>query len=371
VKLTIKLKLQPSAPQAAALRHTLEVANQAANEISRLAWEAQTFEQFALHKLCYQRIRHQFSLSAQMTVRLIAKVAAAYQRDRQMKHCFRALGAIAFDDRILRYGSDFVSLWTTEGRQAILFACAKHDLNRLATRQGESDLCYRRGKWFLFATIEVAAPPPEAPQGVLGIDLGIVNLATDSDGEAFSGKAVKAVRHRHTRLRTRLQTKGTKSSRRRLKKLAGKERRFAQQVNHTISKRIVRKAQCTKRAIALEDLKGIRARIKARKPQRRTLHSWSFGQLRDFIEYKAKLAGVVVVAVDPRNTSRECPRCGHTAKENRPEQARFSCQSCGYAAPADYIAATNVRGRAAIDQPHVSDLGYKPRSARDDYAYSA
>jgi IS605 OrfB family transposase len=123
-------------------------------------------------------------------------------------------------------------------------------------------------------------------------------------------------------------------------------------INHRTSKEIVRKAQDTRRGISLEDLKGIRARVTARKSQRRTVHSWSFAQLRQFIEYKAKLYGVPTRVVDPRNTSRTCPECGHVDKHNRPTRDRFTCVSCSFAGEADTVAAENIR-RAAVNQPDV------------------
>jgi putative transposase len=121
-------------------------------------------------------------------------------------------------------------------------------------------------------------------------------------------------------------------------------------VNHTISKRIVETAERTKRAISLEDLKGIRTRVRARRQQRTQLHRWSFAQRRCFIDYKARRAGVRVVLVDPRNTSRRCPACGYTDKANRPNQSTFCCVSCGCAGHADTIAAGNIRalGRAVV-----------------------
>src|SRR6185295_11004793 len=159
----------------------------------------------------------------------------------------------------------------------------------------------------------------------------------DSDGEMHSGKAIKNVRYRHRRLRNKLQRKSTKGSHRRLTRLSGQERRFAKHVNHCLSKRIVAKAERTKRAIALEDLTHIRTRARARRSQRATLHSWAFAQLRAFISYKAQLHGVMVHFVDPRNTSRTCPNpvCGHCCRENRKTQACFVCTSCGFAGPAD------------------------------------
>jgi IS605 OrfB family transposase len=226
----------------------------------------------------------------------------------------------------------------------------------LRTRQGEADLCYCNGDWYLLATCDVPEAEMQVVEDVLGVDLGVTNLATDSDGTIYSGRMVNHVRYRHRRLHTKLQKKGTKAARR-LKRLAGQERRFARDVNHTISKRIVEQAERTKRGIALEDLQGIRTRVRARRSQRAQLQSWSFHQLRGFIAYKAQRAGIPVTAVDPRNTSRRCPCCGYTDKANRPHQATFCCTSCGCAGHADVIAAQNMRvlGRATVMQPHVSE----------------
>jgi putative transposase len=120
-------------------------------------------------------------------------------------------------------------------------------------------------------------------------------------------------------------------------------------VNHCIAKRIVTEAERTGRGIALEDLTGIRARVRLRKPQRVTLHSWAFAQLGHYIAYKAALAGVAVVHVDPAYTSRMCSSCGHASKKNRPDQATFRCTSCGFAEHADVNAARNIAARGAAD----------------------
>jgi putative transposase len=124
-------------------------------------------------------------------------------------------------------------------------------------------------------------------------------------------------------------------------------------VNHVIAKQLVRWAERTGRGTAHEDLKGIRGRIRARRPQRGALHCWAFAQRGELILYKSALAGVAVVQVDPRNTSRTCPRCGHTSKRNRPSQARFRCVACGHNGHADDIAAGNIAGRAAVNRPNV------------------
>jgi putative transposase len=266
-------------------------------------------------------------------------------------------GAIAYDDRVLnwRLKTQTVSIWTLHGRQSIPFVTGARQLKSLETRQGETDLAYIRGEFYLFFVYNVDELEPVNIEGVLGVDLGVTNIAVTSDGDVMPGRTVNNVRHRHRRLRKKLQSKGTKSTHRRLKRLSGKERRFARDVNHQISKRIVATAQGTGRMIALEDLKGIRARITVRRSQRATLHSWSFHQLRTFIEYKAQLAGIPVVTVDPKNTSRTCPCCGYIDKANRPSQFTFSCVRCGFSGLADHIAAENIR-RAAISLPYVSDM---------------
>jgi len=356
MKLIAQVKLQPNEEQAQSLKETVERANAAANFVSDIAWQQRTFRQYDLHKIVYYDVRSKFGLSAQMTVRIVAKVADAYKLDKKTKRTFKPLGSIAYDDRILSWNTEkrIVSLWTLGGRVKLTFVAGVRQLELLKTRHGEADLVYRNGEFFLYQTCDGDEPPAGDIDGFLGVDMGVVNIAVDSAGEVYQGKTIKAVRHRHRKLRSKLQAKGTKSSRRRLKKLAGKERRFATWTNHNISKRIVEKAKCTGQGIAIEELGGIRDRIQARRPQRATLHSWAFSQLRGFIEYKSKLAGIPVVAVDPRNTSRLCPCCGCIDKANRKTQASFLCIVCGHSGPADYIAAENIR-RAAVTQPYVSD----------------
>ena len=359
MKLIAQLKLQPTPEQADALTRTLETANAACDYISTVAWETRTFGKFALQRLCYQNVREQFGLSSQMVIRALARVGDAYKLDKQTKRTFRPLASIAYDDRILSFALPdlSVSIWTLDGRQAIPFVCGERQRALLQTRQGESDLLFHRGEWYLLVTCEVLEPAPRDVDDVLGVDLGVTNIASDSDGTIHSSRMMNKVRYRHRRLRTKLQRLGTKAARQRLKQLAGQERRFAKDVNHTISKRIVATAERTKRGIALENLKNIRTRVRARKSQRTVLHSWSFFQLQATIGYKAQRAGIPVVVVDPRNTSRRCPACGHVDKANRLHQSTFRCVSCDCAGHADTIAAENIRvlGRAAVMQPHVSE----------------
>ncbi len=138
-----------------------------------------------------------------------------------------------------------------------------------------------------------------------------------------------------------------------------KEARFRRHQNHVISKAIVESAMRTDRGIALEDLKGIRERVTARGGDARNrLGGWGFSQLGSFIDYKAQLAGVPVVHVDPRNTSRTCAKCGHCEKANRKSQGEFSCKACGHKDHADANAARNIRA-LAVPKPAIG-LGNQP-----------
>jgi len=357
MKLTATVKLKPTPEQRQLLFETLQTANAACNAISEVIWREKVWSQYNVHKLVYYPIREQFNLTAQLVIRCISKAVDAYKVDKKTKRQFKKHGSIAYDSRVLNYRipDSAVSIWLMGGRETIDFVTGEHQLALLQYQQGESDLVYRKGEFYLFATCEVPDEVPFDPDGFLGVDLGVVNIAVDSDSEVHSASAVNNVRFRHRRLRTRLQKKSTLGTHRRLKKLAGKEQRFAKHVNHTISKHLVAKAQGTGRGIALEELTHIRDRITARKPRRAMLSSWSFHQLRSFIQYKAQRAGVPVTAVDPRNTSRTCPACGCVDKANRPTQSTFSCVQCGCVGLADHFAAVEISRRAVVNRPYCSD----------------
>ena len=191
------------------------------------------------------------------------------------------------------------------------------------------------------------------------MDLGIVNIATTSDGERVAGERLNRYRRRQARLRKRLQAKKTSSARRLLKKRRRKEMRFAADLNHQTSKRIVAEAQRTGRGIAVEQLGGIRARVRLRKPQRVALHSWAFAQLSAFLGYKAQRVGVAFVRVDPAYSSQTCHQCGWVDKRNRRSQAEFECGKCGFVGHADHnaalvIAARGVERWGEVMRPHAA-----------------
>lgn len=351
----------PTQSQIELLIQTIEIANKACNYISAQAWKQKTFRQFPLHRLVYHTIREQFPLSSQVVIRCIAKVAATYKINHNTKRSFKPFGGIAYDSRILKWyiNKSEVSIWTIGGRQRIPFICGERQRELLQEQRGESDLCFINNKFYLFAACDIEMPKPIDIDGILGVDMGIINLASDNKGKQFSGKKINRHRRIYENRRKRLQKKDTKSAKRKLKKIAGKHKRFQSHTNHVISKYLVKKAYDTDNAIALEDLTGIRNRVTVRRKQRARHSNWAFYQLRQFVEYKAKIAGVPVILVDPKYTSQTCSSCGHISKSNRINQSNFSCVSCGYSANADTNAAVNIAAKAAIDLPMVSSDGGK------------
>ena len=356
MKQTLMIKLAPDAEQYDALLQTMERFNEACNYISQSAFELQTANKYRLQKVAYQHVRG-LGLSAQMAIRAISKVSEAYKRDRSIKPVFKPHSAMVYDQRILSWkGLDRVSILTLDGRQIIPVRIGLYQETRVDRVVKQTDLILRNGAFYLAVTVDAPESTPDDPTGVLGVDLGVIHLAVDSDGKFYSGEAVDKVREKIDTIKASLQSKGTKSAKRHFKKLSGRESRFRRCTNHAISKRLVSKAKDTQRAIALEDLKGISSRTTVRHSQRRRHKSWAFNQLRQFISYKAKIAGVLVKLVDPTHTSQTCPCCGFVSKHNRVSQSSFVCQACGFASNADLIGAINIAAKALVNEPIVSAL---------------
>ncbi|WP_435217809.1 RNA-guided endonuclease InsQ/TnpB family protein [Streptomyces sp. bgisy034] len=371
MKLTVQVRLLPTPEQAAALEVTLRACNEAATWASGVAFEKDVKRNFALREHTYGEVKVRWGLGAQAAQHVIKKTCDAYatlkanltagnlgrvgskryRRATEKPIVFRPEGAQPYDDRMLswRIPERRVSIWSVAGRiKDVAFTTSPEQLATLALyRKGESDLLCRDGKWFLLATCEVPEPGPNTdPRDFLGVDVGVVNIATTSDGEIMAGREINRARTRERALRTKLQKKNTPSAKRRLRKRRRKEARRAKDINHKIAKHVVAEAERTGRGIALEDLTGIRERVRLRKPQRATHANWSFHQLGQFIEYKARRAGVPVVYVDPAYTSRTCAECGHIDRANRVSQAWFACRSCGFVDHTDRNGSRNIRARA-------------------------
>jgi putative transposase len=250
-------------------------------------------------------------------------------------------------------------------------------------RIGGAQLWYDRShkQFFLLVSleVEVAAPTPEPHQRIVGVDVGQRYLAVATDMQnhmvVFPGARIRAKADHYARLRKRLQRTGAHAATRRLIVIAGRERRLQHERTHSISRQIVDAYPHS--LIGLEDLTHIRERRKRQhgkkatvKQRRANRHAsqWAFSELQGYIAYKAVLAGSMAVKVDAYKTSQACPRCGHTAEDNRPQKGLlFSCQVCQLILHADLVGTRNVALRTLLarqdwvstgvlsERPDVSD----------------
>jgi putative transposase len=349
MNLTVQIQLIPDTDADAKLRTVMERFNAACNWIAGECFARQEASVFEVRKFAYHEVRARFGLSSQMTQLAIKAVCDVDKRDKSIRPAFHKHAAIPYDARTMSFkGIDRVSLLTLEGRVLVPFILGVYQAERIALPKGQCRLVLRRdGKWFLIVTVDVPVEAPIPATDFIGVDLGIANIATDSDGKQHSGADVEKVRKKHNLQRKRLARKGTKDAHRKMRRIGKKEARFHRHQNHVISKQIVQTAQRTGCGIALENLKGIGKRVTARGGDAKNrLGSWGFAQLGGFIVYKARLAGVPVEFVNPRSTSQTCAECGDRRKSNRRSQAEFVCKACGHQAHADRNAARNIRALA-------------------------
>lgn len=180
MKLTMQVKLLPSPDQAQALLATMVRFNAACDALAAVAFQLRCANKVELQKIAYADIRRDFGLSAQMTIRAIAKVCEVYKRDKSMQPTFRPHGAIVYDQRILSWkGSDRVSILTLAGREVMPWVTGAYQHGRLNRVRGQADLVYRDGKFFLYVTIDVGDVPPGDPTEYLGVDLGLTLMEAE------------------------------------------------------------------------------------------------------------------------------------------------------------------------------------------------
>ena len=331
-----------------------------------------TYKKYKLQEKIYNKIREKTNLQANLVIRAIARGAQAIKGCvERLKQGLKASkpeftsDSIAYDKRTLSvYPEDRkCTISTINGRIDGEFMLPE-ELNHYYDK-------YLNGDWDITqSTIEKHEYEDEKPfylhlglekEGkdeeredptVMGVDLGINNLAVTSTGRFFEGDELFDERKRFEKIRGKLQRKGTRSAHLTIKKMSERENRYARDTLHCISKKLVEEAK-KKRVdvIAFEELKYIRKKM----PNNKRYHVWAFDKLYQYVKYKAKEKGIKVKQVDPRNTSKRCSKCGHIEKSNRHEE-NFKCKNCGYELHADYNASKNV-GIRYLQQRQKSSAG--------------
>ena len=205
----------------------------------------------------------------------------------------------------------------------------------------ESTLHYQDGEWYLHLGYRKEKPENEATTQngtVLGVDLGVNQIAVTSTARFFSAGKLNHTRREFENTRGDLQECGTQSAHRTLQEVSGREDEYVKHVLHSVANEIVEEAlehECD--SIIFEKLDGIRDRL----PYADWHSMWAFRKLKQFVEYKAEEKGVFVDTVNPKNTSKRCNECGYVHDDNR-HQDEFECQRCGKQNHADYNAAKNI-----------------------------
>jgi putative transposase len=399
--ITAKLKLATTQEQFEALRQTQLAYRDALNAVSRFAFsQGKTSTVSRLHKGMYAELRARYQLPSQLACSVQRQVAATYKGlwtklKKNVEHRRAKITTKRFKglDKPPRYSSptvqytyerDYtfqcdrrVSVGTLDGRISIPYqGYDKHiALIRAGATIGDAKLWYDRQKktFYLLVSlsIDVAEPTYEQFKEVVGVDAGIRYLAvtsTETGNASFHpGKRTRHQANHYARLRKRLQHKGTRGAKRRLRRIEQRERRLKAQANHRIAKQVI--TEHPHALIGLENLTDIRERTKRKKRKRkkngkgteqvspkarkanRVYSQWSFAELQALISYKAALAGSLASKVDADYTSKACPMCGHTTDANRPRKGLlFVCQNpkCGYTLHADLIGARTVTMRTLL-----------------------
>jgi len=214
---------------------------------------------------------------------------------------------------------------------------------------GTARLVHSRGKWFIHigVTKEVDDFDKQGCPKIVGIDRGLRFLATIYDhlGKTlfFDGQKVLRKRKKFLEIRRQLQSKGTKSTKKKLKQLAQRENRWMSDVNHRIAKTLVT-LYGSHTLFVLEDLSNVTFNVDDLPKSLRNSHrSWSFFQLESFLTYKAQAIQSTVVKVNPAFTSQRCPKCGLVEKTNRHHETHeYWCAQCQYRCNDDRLGAMNI-----------------------------
>ncbi len=386
--ITAKLKLIMTPEQKESVRQVTLAYRDALNYTSEIAFDNNKLSQAAkLQKLVYRDIRGDFKLPSQMSCNVPRQVAATYKtqwtkfkQNQQLleqghsKKRYKGLDKPQkFISRTctLNYQRDYsfktdqkVSIVTLSGRIVVSYAgYNKHlELIKNGSKIGAAKIYYNHSSktYYLLVSLEIDLPDikPETINNVKGVDVGqrylAVSAGIDNSSQFFSGKQIRDKANRYYKARKSLQHKGTRSAKRRLVALSGRERRFIADINHQISKKIAQPNSL----IGLENLTHIRERTRSKsgktasKKQRRANRNkakWSFAELHSFVDYKAVLNNSLAVKIPAHYTSQCCPKCGHVSKENRPNKGlTFDCKCCGYKLHADLVGARNVALRALL-----------------------
>lgn len=339
------------------LNKTMIVYNKVCQRIIDSGFELVSFNKNILHEFTYKTIRHDYPQLQSSLVQCARDQASDMLKREKMKvkPIKKQFGGIRFNVRTFtpKLKEGIISISTVDGRKKFKIsipACYERYVDwTIKSAQLVRD---KDGRFFLNLVAEKDIVINTTNDKILGIDVGINNIAVCSNNIFFNSKHIRDVKSRYQFLRKELQSKGTRSAKRKLRKISRRETRFVTDTNHCISKAIVAMPYDT---FAFEKLK-IRKTKKLGRKFNKKLGGWSFRQLQNFVQYKAENVGKTVVFVNPIYTSRTCSVCSASNKSFRHGNT-FECGKCGFHLNADANASRNIAllARYQQKQAHVNE----------------
>ena len=354
--ITAKIQISATVDDKVLLDETMSVYADACNYVSDYVFRTHDLKQFSLNKVLYSELRERFGLKSQMAQSVFKTVIARYKtilenESKWIKPSFKKPQYDLVWNRDYSLTQNRFSVNTLNGRVKLPYfseGMSKY-FDHTVYKFGTAKLVNKHGKYFLHipVTYDVKESNISDIRNVVGIDRGINFVVATYDSKHksgfVSGKAIKQKRANYSKLRKELQMRQTPSARRRIKAIGSRENRWMQDVNHCVSKALV-KSNPKHTLFVLEDLSGVRnATERVKTKDRYVSVSWSFFDLEQKLMYKAKQNQSIVIKVNPAYTSQCCPVCGHIEKANRnKKQHLFTCKNCGYKSNDDRIGAMNL-----------------------------
>lgn len=358
--ISVKCKLQVPAELRQEIDVTLQGFADACNKIYEVAKSENCWNTTKLHHKVYKLVKESTGLKANHVCQAIRRVIGNAKAVKQV-HKFRPT-SLSLDIRTFQYVEALKTVGITLmcGRKKFKLSIGNYQRALLKDQSPTAATLNKtkRGDYYINICVDIATSPTGKTPLVIGVDLGRRDIATTSTGKSWSGKKIQAARDRYSKVRANIQSKRTRSSRRLTRRLSGREHRFQRWLNHNISKQLVQNAKNSNAALAFEDLTNIRQSLNQKrrsKTERRRTNNWAFYQLRMFVDYKARIAGVPVVFVPPAYTSQTCSRCHHVhpvkGKSYRNGKS-YKCGNCGFEHDADINAALNIAALGlSVTQP--------------------
>jgi IS605 OrfB family transposase len=361
---------------------TICIANEACNDCIRIGFENRDYNKTRLHHLTYYPTRKKFPTLNSSIVTSIRDQASdmlkrVFKDSKPTKPIKRNGSGIRLTHNTFKVflETKTISISTIGGRREYQISVPEYFMKKYlvsATKLTAATLRAKRRIIYLDVIAEVNVPTERPVSTIIGIDRGAYFPAVASNNMFFDAKRIRKTKGEYRFNKQQLQRAGTRSAKRHLKQLAGRERRFIADVNHCISKRIVG-SDCD--AIALEELKPSAMKMRKRRGKGRKiaslLGSWSPTDLLNKITYKAALAGKKVILVNSHYTSQACNRCGDIRRANR-NGRNFKCQVCDFTLHSDLNASRNIaslakgrEGRLHVNQP-IATYDELKASLRDE-----